>query len=78
MGLNTDQVKRRRKSYSTSDGDALEQGENPWTVCLPRTWTEPKSCPQRETAARGKEASEEPGKALTAARKSAKEKSCTD
>ena len=33
-------------------------------VCLPQTWTEPKSCSQRETTARGKEASEELEKAL--------------
>ena len=78
MGRYTDQEKRRRKSYSTSNGDDQEQGETCGRSGVPRTWTEPNSCPQGETAARGKEASEEPVKALTVARKSAQEKSCTD
>ena len=77
-GLNTDQEKRRRKSYSISDGDDQEQGETRGRFGLPRTWTVPNLCPQGETEARGKEASEEPVKALTIARKSVQEKSCTD
>ena len=73
-----DPEKRRRKSYSTSDGDDREQGETRGRSGLLRIWTEPNSCPQGETVAKGKEASEELAKALTVASKSAQEKSCTD
>ena len=71
-----DQEKRRRKSYSTSDGDDREQGDTHGRSGLPRTWTEPNSCPQGEAIAKGKGASEEP--TLTVARKLVQETSCTD
>ena len=45
---------------------------------LPRTWTEPNSCPQGENTAKGKEASEETGTTLIVVRKSVRETSCTD
>ena len=63
-GLYTDQEKRRRKCYNTCDGYDQEQGEARAQSGLPQTWPELSSCPQGETAARGKEASEEPGKTL--------------
>ena len=68
----------RRKSYSTSDGNDRERGETHGQSGLPRTWTEPNSCPKGETAAKEKGASEVPVKTLTGARKSVQETSCTD
>ena len=77
-GLNTDQEKRRRKSHRIFNGDDREQEDNSGRSGLPRRWTEPNSSPQGETAIRGKEASEEPIKALTVARNSEQEKTCTN
>ena len=73
----TDQEKRRRKFGNTSDGNDREQGGIRGQSGLPRTWPELSSCPQGETAAREKEASEEPEKTLIVACKPGQEKSCT-
>ena len=73
-----DHEKRRRKSYNTSDGDNREQGETRGWSGLLRIWTEPNSCPQGETVAKGKGTSEETVTTLTVARKSVQEKFCID
>ena len=78
MGRYTGQEKRRRKSYNTSDGDDREQGETRGQSGLPRIWTEPNSCPQGETAAKGKGAIEETVTTMIVGRKSVQEKSCTN
>ena len=68
-GRYMDQENRRRKSFSTSDVDDQEQEG----ICVwsgpPQTLPEPSECLPGETAVRGKEASEEPGRTLTRARK---------
>ena len=65
------------RSGNTADADDQAREGNHGRSDLPRTWPTASLCPQEQTAAEGKQASEELGKTLTVARKPVQEKSCT-
>ena len=77
-GRYTDQEKRRRKSYNTSDGDDWEQGETRDGLVFHKLGQSQIRVLKERPQQGGNEANEEPVKALTVACKSVKEKSCTD